>query len=66
VSPEGGEFLPGVGVPHPGGAVVRGGGDPGRVRVYRGVNFINGLEPEAFQDLSVFGGATLPGGVYVG
>jgi hypothetical protein len=47
-------------------AVGSGEGSPAAVRVYLGVNFTTGGEPTAFQDLSVFGGAVLPGGVFVG
>ncbi|HEX4608672.1 MAG TPA: FG-GAP-like repeat-containing protein, partial [Urbifossiella sp.] len=49
-------------------AVVAGSGegDPADVRVYPGSAFSGTGEPSAFQDLKVFGGAVLPGGVYVG
>ncbi|HEX4608673.1 MAG TPA: FG-GAP-like repeat-containing protein [Urbifossiella sp.] len=47
--------------------VGSGEGDPANVRVYRGHDFDGGGgEPLVFQDLEVLGGATLPGGVYVG
>jgi hypothetical protein len=39
---------------------------PANVRVYLGVNFTTGGEPSIFQDLGVFGGAVLSGGVFVG
>jgi hypothetical protein len=47
-------------------AVGSGQGSAGRVRVYRGADFTSAAEPTAFQDVSVFGGAALPGGVFVG
>ncbi|HEX4610815.1 MAG TPA: FG-GAP-like repeat-containing protein, partial [Urbifossiella sp.] len=47
-------------------AVGSGEGDPADVRVYPGAAFSGSGEPSAFQDLKVFGGAVLPGGVYVG
>lgn len=46
--------------------VGSGEGSPANVRVYLGKNFTSSVEPTAFQDLGVFGGATLSGGVYVG
>ena len=46
--------------------VGSGEGSPANVRVYLGKNFTSSVEPTAFQDLGVFGGATLAGGVYVG
>ncbi len=47
-------------------AVGSGEGSPANVRVYRGLNFITNGEPGTFQDLSVFGGAALTDGVFVG
>jgi hypothetical protein len=47
-------------------AAGSGEGSAAKVRVYLGVSFSGGGEPGAFQDLSVFGGASLPGGVFVG
>jgi parallel beta-helix repeat protein len=47
-------------------AVGSGEGSPAKVRVYLGKNFTSSAEPGTFQDLSVFGGAALPGGVFVG
>jgi parallel beta-helix repeat protein len=47
-------------------AVGSGEGSPANVRVYLGVNFTSGGEPSVFQDLSVFGGSVLAGGVFVG
>jgi hypothetical protein len=41
-------------------------GSPAKVRVYLGVNFTSTAEPGTFQDLSVFGGGVLSGGVFVG
>jgi hypothetical protein len=41
-------------------------GSPANVRVYLGKNFASASEPGTFQDLSVFGGGVLPGGVFVG
>jgi uncharacterized delta-60 repeat protein len=41
-------------------------GDPATVRIDLGKNFTSSAEPAAFQEVSVFGGAVLPGGVYVG
>ncbi len=46
--------------------VGSGEGNLANVRVYLGKNFTSSVEPTAFQDLGVFGGATLSGGVYVG
>jgi hypothetical protein len=46
--------------------VGSGAGSPAKVRVYLGKNFAGGGEPATFQDLSVFGGGALPGGVFVG
>lgn len=36
------------------------------VRIYRGVNMLGAGEPAVFQDVAMFGGAVLPGGVHVG
>lgn len=47
-------------------AVGSGEGSNARVRFYRGVNFSTTGEPAVFQDIEVFGGAPLAGGVYVG
>ncbi|HJZ57420.1 MAG TPA: VCBS repeat-containing protein, partial [Gemmataceae bacterium] len=47
-------------------AVGSGEGSPAKVRIYLGKNFTSSVEPTAFQDISVFGGAPLPGGVFVG
>ncbi|HEX4610729.1 MAG TPA: hypothetical protein VH092_21245 [Urbifossiella sp.] len=47
-------------------AAGSGAGDPARIRVYPGVGFTGGGEPGSFQDLTPFGGAVLPDGVYVG
>jgi hypothetical protein len=41
-------------------------GSSANVRVYLGKNFTGAAEPGAFQDIAVFGGAGLPGGVFVG
>ena len=41
-------------------------GDPAGVRVYLGKNFTSSAEPTTFQDVPVFGGVTLAGGVFVG
>jgi hypothetical protein len=41
-------------------------GSPAKVRIYLGSNFTSRAEPGTFQDLSVFGGGVLPGGVFVG
>jgi hypothetical protein len=41
-------------------------GSPAKVRIYLGKNFTGTGEPGTFQDLSVFGGGVLPGGVFVG
>ena len=46
--------------------VGSGEGSKANVRVYLGKNFTTTGEPGTFQDISVFGGATLPGGVFVG
>ena len=39
-----------------------------KVRIYLGANFLTTStgEPGTFQDITVFGGAVLPGGVFVG
>ena len=47
-------------------AVGSGEGSPAKVRVYLGKNFTGAGEPAAFQDIAEFGGAPLPGGVFVG
>ncbi|HUR54162.1 MAG TPA: DUF4394 domain-containing protein [Gemmataceae bacterium] len=47
-------------------AVGSGEGSAANVRLYRGVNFTSSAEPTVFQDVAVFGGAALPGGVFVG
>ncbi|QDU22998.1 FG-GAP-like repeat-containing protein [Urbifossiella limnaea] len=39
---------------------------PAGVRVYLGKNITGSAEPATFQDLALFGGAVLPGGVFVG
>ena len=41
-------------------------GRPAGLRAYLGKNVSGANEPAAFQDVTVFGGGTLPGGVYVG
>ena len=46
--------------------VGTGGGVPARVRVYLRKNFSGLGESAAFQDLSVFGGADLADGLFVG
>jgi hypothetical protein len=46
--------------------VGSGEGSAARVRVYLGSNITTTAEPTTFQDLTVFGGAVLPGGVFVG
>jgi hypothetical protein len=46
--------------------VGSGEGSAAKVRVYLGKNFTTAAEPGTFQDLSVFGGGSLPGGVFVG
>ena len=46
--------------------VGSGAGSPANVRAYLGKDFTGGGEPGAFQDITVFGGAALPGGVFVG
>ena len=46
--------------------VGSGAGSSAKVRAYLGANFTTAAEPAAFQDLTVFGGATLADGVYVG
>lgn len=57
---------PEPGVNRGGLAVGSGDGLAARVRVYRAVNFTATVEPTEFQDLDLFGGGVLPGGVYVG
>ena len=47
-------------------AVGSGEDSPARVRVYLGKDFTTPAEPSAFQDLTVFGGPVLDGGVFVG
>ena len=47
-------------------AVGSGEGSAANVRVYLGKNFTGAGEPSVFQDIAVFGGAVLPGGVFVG
>ncbi|QDU19644.1 Ig-like domain-containing protein [Urbifossiella limnaea] len=47
-------------------AAGSGEGSPAKVRVYLGTNFVGSGEPATFQDLSVFGGGALAGGVFVG
>ena len=47
-------------------AVATGGFQPARARVYLGKNFSGLGEPTSFQDLSVFGGAALADGIFVG
>src|SRR5262249_35140797 len=46
--------------------VGSGEGSPANVRVYLGKDFTSSAEPTTFQDISVFGGGALPGGVFVG
>ena len=46
--------------------VGSGEGEPARVRLYLGKDFSGSTEPATFQDVNVFGGAVLPGGVFVG
>jgi uncharacterized delta-60 repeat protein/uncharacterized repeat protein (TIGR01451 family) len=46
--------------------VGSGNGDPAGVRVYLGKDFTSSAEPTTFQDVPVFGGVTLAGGVFVG
>ena len=47
-------------------ATGSGEGSPAKVRVYLGANFAGGGEPGTFQDIAVFGGGALPGGVFIG
>ena len=47
-------------------AVGSGEGSPAGARVYLGKNFTSNAEPDTVQDLGVFGGVPLAGGVYVG
>jgi hypothetical protein len=48
--------------------VIVGSGEGSRasIRIYLGKNFGSGGEPSQFQDIAVFGGGELSGGVYVG
>jgi hypothetical protein len=48
--------------------VVAGSGEgrPAGLRAYLGKNFVSLAEPGTFQDVALFGGGTLAGGVYVG
>ena len=46
--------------------VGSGEGVAARVRIYLGSNITATTEPAAFQDITVFGGAVLTGGVFVG
>jgi hypothetical protein len=46
--------------------VGSGKGDPAGVRVYLGMKFSSSAEPTTVQDVPVFGGVTLAGGVFVG
>jgi hypothetical protein len=41
-------------------------GSPAKVRIYLCKNFTSTAEPGTLQDISVFGGGVLPGGVFVG
>ncbi|HJZ59466.1 MAG TPA: FG-GAP-like repeat-containing protein, partial [Gemmataceae bacterium] len=41
-------------------------GSAANVRIYLGKNFTSTTEPGVFQDITVFGGALLTGGVFVG
>ena len=47
-------------------AAGSGEGSAARVRTYLGKNFTAATEPTTFQDLTVFGGTALAGGVFVG
>ena len=47
-------------------AVGSGEGSAAKVRVYLGANLGGGGEPGTFQDITVFGGGALAGGVFVG
>ncbi len=47
-------------------SVGSGEASPARVRIYFGANVTTTGEPATFQDVTVFGGASLPGGVFVG
>ncbi len=47
-------------------AAGSGEGSPAGVRIYLGKNFLADTEPVTFQDISLFGGGTLSGGVFVG
>ena len=46
--------------------VGSGEGSAAKVRAYRGINFTSSGEPTTFQDLTLFGGAVLTNGVFVG
>jgi uncharacterized delta-60 repeat protein len=46
--------------------VGTGEGAPAAIRAYRGLNFTTSGEPATFQDMFLFGGQALAGGVYVG
>jgi len=46
--------------------VGSGEGRAASVRAYRGLNFTSVNEPTTFQDIALFGGGALPGGVFVG
>ena len=41
-------------------------GSPAKMRVYLGKNVTTSAEPGTFQDVTLFGGGALPGGVFVG
>ena len=47
-------------------AAASGEGSKANIRLYRGANFTTTAEPAVFQDLVVFGGGVLAGGVFVG
>ena len=47
-------------------AVGSGEGSPAKVRVYLGKDFTTAAEPGTFEDIPVFGGTALSGGVFVG
>jgi uncharacterized delta-60 repeat protein len=46
--------------------VGAGEGRPATLRAYLGKNVTSAAEPALFQDVTLYGGATLPGGVFVG
>ncbi|QDU22628.1 DUF4394 domain-containing protein [Urbifossiella limnaea] len=46
--------------------VGSGEGSPAKVRAYLGKNFTSTAEPTTFQDIDLFGGGALAGGVFVG